>query len=40
MSYWDGKRICVTGGAGFLGGHLLEMLTFRVLPWIIRNPSR
>jgi GDP-L-fucose synthase len=29
VSYWDGKRVCVTGGAGFLGGHLLEELARR-----------
>ncbi|MBU4557262.1 MAG: GDP-L-fucose synthase [Actinobacteria bacterium] len=26
MSFWDGKRVCVTGGAGFLGSFLLEQL--------------
>jgi GDP-L-fucose synthase len=29
VSYWDGKRVCVTGGGGFLGGHLLEELARR-----------
>lgn len=27
--FWDGKRVCVTGGAGFLGTHLVEQLERR-----------
>lgn len=28
-NYWDNKRVCVTGGAGFLGTHLIENLERR-----------
>jgi len=28
-SFWSGKRVCVTGGAGFLGSYVLEKLAAR-----------
>ena len=28
-SFWSGKRVCVTGGAGFLGSYVLEGLAVR-----------
>jgi len=29
MSYWADKRVCVTGGAGFLGSHIIQELEAR-----------
>ena len=28
-NFWTNKRVCITGGAGFLGSHLIENLKGR-----------
>jgi nucleoside-diphosphate-sugar epimerase len=26
MTYWEGKKVLITGDAGFLGSHIVEQL--------------
>lgn len=42
MTYWHGKRVAVTGGAGFVGSHIVHNLVERrgVPPEMIRVPRR
>jgi GDP-L-fucose synthase len=39
VSFWDGKRVVVTGGRGFLGSYVVEQLRDR-MPAAIIAPSR
>jgi len=40
MSFWDGKRVVVTGGAGFLGSFVVEGLRERGCGNVIVPRSR
>ena len=38
MSYWSGKRVTVTGGAGFIGSHVVEALRVEGCdPFVVRS---
>jgi GDP-L-fucose synthase len=38
MNFWDDKRVLVTGGAGFLGGHVIKEIFQNGSPKLIRIP--
>ncbi|MGH7166755.1 MAG: NAD-dependent epimerase/dehydratase family protein, partial [Nitrospiraceae bacterium] len=40
MGYWDTRRVLVTGGAGFLGGAVVEKLRARGCREVIVPRSR
>jgi GDP-L-fucose synthase len=40
MSFWPQQRVIVTGGAGFLGSHVVEQLRQRGCPHIVAPRSR
>lgn len=41
MTFYDGKRVCISGGAGFLGSHLVDLLVERGAEvYVLDNFSR
>ena len=41
MSFWQNKRVVVTGGDGFLGWHVVDVLNRRgIVPFLAQNDLR
>jgi len=38
INFWDGKRVLVTGGAGFLGTNVVKQISLRGAPDFIKTP--